>query len=567
MPWTASDAEEHTKKADTEAKQKKWAKVANSALESCIEDGGKQDECEGRAIRIANAAMDEEKERQTYTCECLDCGHVMESEEHCVDIECPECGGEMRRKERPGKGRAMNKILELLDQLGQAIKRELGIEHEEPPERAIGTMRLHEQFYTLLRDENDEWPRVLDIYLDDGGMYGLVASQGRLYRYPLAVEEDDLQITGDRQQVMEIHQPTAEERAVTVHRQADGRARWTTVACTAILNRVGEIDSTALFDNMIRRAEEESGEYPYLTLWHLGEPFKMGQADMLARDGVVYIASGLFDEDNELAEAVARDVEEEPAFWGDSIKYKPIGEPEMVEIAEGVHIPVYRDGEHIEISLLPEKRAASWFTALGVSRQEVERMKAEVEGLLRKVLGDKADDWIGRVDDINRAADEEGMVTRDEEGTAESAAPPAEGESEGDDVERTVELDDEAMEAILRAMTESDGFAEIVRPLFEAVERLGGQVDALTKKLDEVGIASTEGLVQVRERLDDLERDEEEKQREWLADLPQNRTTRVTYRPREVNDPDKGNGQSQRPSYADVAESTLSNMPTYGSRR
>lgn len=526
MPWEASDAKRHTKKADTPEKQKKWAKVANNARAQCMKDDGEAKECDGRAIRIANAAMD-------------------------------------------GKGRAMDGILELIDQLTQAIKRELGLskwDRDESPVRAIGTMRLHEQFFILLQEEGDEWPRVLDIYLDDGGMYGLVASQGKLYRYPLAVADDDLQITGERQQVMEIHQPTA-ERTVTVHRQADGRVRWTAVACTAILNRVGQIDSRELFDNMIRRAEESG--YPYLTLWHLGEPFKMGQADMLARDGVVYIASGLFDEDNELAEAMVRDLEEDPAFWGDSIKFKPVGEPEMVEIAEGVHIPVYRDGTHIELSLLPEKRAASWFTAMGVNRQEVNRMKEEVEALLRKVLGDKADDWIGRVDDINRAADEEGMIAR-EEGDAEPDAPPAEGDAEpakGDEVERTVELDEEAVGAILRAMTESDEFAGVIKPLFEVVERLGDQVEALTKKLDEVGAASTEGLVQARERLDVLERDEEEKQREWLADLPQNRTTRVTYRPREANDPGKGNGGQRQPTYADVAESTLSNMPSYDSRR
>lgn len=44
-------------------------------------------------------------EEKSYICECLDCKHVLESEEHCRDITCPKCGGEMRRKERPGVGR------------------------------------------------------------------------------------------------------------------------------------------------------------------------------------------------------------------------------------------------------------------------------------------------------------------------------------------------------------------------------------------------------------------------------------------------------------------------------
>lgn len=37
-------------------------------------------------------------------CECLSCGYTMETEEHCIDLKCPKCGGEMRRTERPGSG-------------------------------------------------------------------------------------------------------------------------------------------------------------------------------------------------------------------------------------------------------------------------------------------------------------------------------------------------------------------------------------------------------------------------------------------------------------------------------
>lgn len=42
--------------------------------------------------------------KQKYQCECIACGYKLESEEHCRDIKCPECGGEMRRLERPGVG-------------------------------------------------------------------------------------------------------------------------------------------------------------------------------------------------------------------------------------------------------------------------------------------------------------------------------------------------------------------------------------------------------------------------------------------------------------------------------
>jgi len=44
------------------------------------------------------------KRAESFDCECIDCGHGLTSETHCKDLKCPECGGQMRRKERPGPG-------------------------------------------------------------------------------------------------------------------------------------------------------------------------------------------------------------------------------------------------------------------------------------------------------------------------------------------------------------------------------------------------------------------------------------------------------------------------------
>jgi hypothetical protein len=49
MPWTSSDAEGHTHKADTPDLKELWAKVANERLEKTGD--------EGRAIREANAVV------------------------------------------------------------------------------------------------------------------------------------------------------------------------------------------------------------------------------------------------------------------------------------------------------------------------------------------------------------------------------------------------------------------------------------------------------------------------------------------------------------------------------
>ena len=49
MPWKASDARQHTKKADTKRLREMWARIANAAL------SGRSSE--GPAIRTANAAV------------------------------------------------------------------------------------------------------------------------------------------------------------------------------------------------------------------------------------------------------------------------------------------------------------------------------------------------------------------------------------------------------------------------------------------------------------------------------------------------------------------------------
>ena len=50
-----------------------------------------------------------EEIKAKYTCECIKCGHKIETDEHCKDLKCSECGGQMRRAERPGPGQDSGK--------------------------------------------------------------------------------------------------------------------------------------------------------------------------------------------------------------------------------------------------------------------------------------------------------------------------------------------------------------------------------------------------------------------------------------------------------------------------
>ncbi len=53
MPWTSKDATKHTKKANTPAKQKKWAETATSVLKKTGD--------EALAIKTANAIINKSK--------------------------------------------------------------------------------------------------------------------------------------------------------------------------------------------------------------------------------------------------------------------------------------------------------------------------------------------------------------------------------------------------------------------------------------------------------------------------------------------------------------------------
>jgi uncharacterized protein YdaT len=52
MPWSVADVEKH-KKGLSAAQKKKWVQIANGVLKDCQEM--KQDDCEAKAIRIANS--------------------------------------------------------------------------------------------------------------------------------------------------------------------------------------------------------------------------------------------------------------------------------------------------------------------------------------------------------------------------------------------------------------------------------------------------------------------------------------------------------------------------------
>lgn len=453
----------------------------------------------------------------------------------------------------------------------RTLKRLRGILEQEA-ERAIPMSRVQEQIWELLNGQDadpDVWSWPIDVFVDDdGSLFVIVAQGGKLYRVGLNIAGENVSL-GNWIQVTQVFEPVRQTARFLVRRQADGSYRWLMVAATAVLNRVGEIDSTALFDSFIARAER-SGKYPRLDFYHMGgadrELWEFGTADYLARDGVCYIASGTFDMEHPLAQATIRATEREPGKWGASIEFRAHGEPQLIAAEPEVRIPVYLDGENTRISVVLEKDAAGWFTRLGI--QEVERMNKEIMEKLRELFGEDAaalEQFEGQVDGVNRTVTEEGLIHRSQ------AEAEAEGEGEetddGDEAEEgetgDIVLDEDAVRAISQAVVRTDLFTT----MHEAVNTLSEANTILTRAYEaqsEETAALREQIGALKTRLKALERDEADKQQAWLEDLPAKRTTKVSYRPR-LRDAefDEDEGDDEPDDLTDAAERTLEALPAW----
>lgn len=55
--------------------------------------------------KINKIARKGKNKMEKFECQCLNCGYVMSSSQHCNELTCPRCGGQMRRASRPGIGR------------------------------------------------------------------------------------------------------------------------------------------------------------------------------------------------------------------------------------------------------------------------------------------------------------------------------------------------------------------------------------------------------------------------------------------------------------------------------
>jgi len=446
-------------------------------------------------------------------------------------------------------------------------------------ERSFSMSRFYEKISMSLwdiYDEGGDYARLIDVYLnDDGaGLSAIVAQSGKLFQVPLSVSNEEVTL-GSWVQVEEKFTPV-QQNNFRVFRQKDGRHRWVAIAGTSILNRSGEIDSVKLFDSFIQQSQEE-GVYPRLDYYHHGEEnpelWEFGTADYLAREGVCYIASGLFDEDHPLAKATIRACErDEAGTWGNSIEFWAYAEPEKISLDPEITIPVYNDGINTRISVVLEKEAAALFTRLGVLEEGVKRaMNPKTTGELQTLFGEDSEELNKFLEKFEKSVDQTNKRVKDErlihrtaaEAEAEATEDEAETEEETTEDEETPELvlDDAAVEAIAQVVFASPQF-----------KQLGRAVESLIKarEADQAEIAELkEANDQLAKIVGRLAKDDGTRKTEYLQDLPSRKTLKVSYRASEAhNEPEDGYDDAADPfvfgeTYEDIAERTLSKLPSY----
>lgn len=509
-------------------KKKAWVSTFNSVYNKCVSDGGSKSSCETKAFKIAyGVAKKQELEMAVDTRTVL--GKIFDG--------------------------FLDSILGDSDPEDFALRLQQATQRAKPVERSTSMGRVYDQLRKALYDRNDEdgvWSYPIDVYVDDDGksLFSIVAQSGKLFSVPLTVSKDSVAL-GEWTQVKEEFTPV--EQSFRVRRQKDGKYRWVCIAGTSVLNRVGEIDSSELFDSFVKRAEK-TGEYPRLDFYHLGledpEKWEFGTADFLAREGCCYIASGTFDEDHPLAKATIRACENDPGIWGNSIEFYAMAEPEIVLADPEVKIPVYKDGKNTRISVVLEEDAAGLFTRIGVTEGVKRAMDDKTKEKLGKLFGDNTADleaFIGQfeenVDGVNRTVKDDKLIHRAATDQAEEEAA-----TEEDDEENEIVLDDEAVAAISQQVTQSKEFQSLASGIDE-IKKLVGEL-VVERDKDKKEIAKLTQTVQ------QLSKDEDTKKAEFLQDLPKAKRTHITHRPRDIR-----NGEDSEEDMKAVAARTMSAIP------
>lgn len=389
----------------------------------------------------------------------------------------------------------------------------------EDSERAVSSMAVLMQLDWSLF-ESDANLYLHDLYVDsDGALYAIASSEGKLYRSEITVMDGAVQAT-EWIPVEVQHVPVSRGMAIT--RQENGRYRWAGVACTAILNKDHEIDSTVLFGAFVDRFTQQDRASDPVQLDFYHEDIFLGDVDYLAQDGYALIASGLFIE-GEVGETAARSIQANPEEWGQSISYTPLAPPSFIDVGNGIEFPVWEDGKLERIALLPKDRASAWYTTF-TTRSKT--MKPQILDALKRLVGEEQAEMLsGQVDGVNDRVTQEGLIARSADpDPAETPDPEIPDPDPAETVDRETAPE----------TPETPETSEVVAPDVQVIREMRTAQGEIQEGLKALTALLQDFVPDVQERLSALEATEQERRQAWLSDLPDPQT-RTVLRPRDRN--------------------------------
>jgi len=139
---------------------------------------------EGLIKIVKDIDFEKVEEKAEYNCECIDCGHKTKTKKHCKDIKCSECGGTMRRVERPGPGedsKAEDPEKDIKTLIKEGLK-DIKID----PGKVITSMDKDEEkdyllsdIYSMVKENKELKEKIKDIELKAGAVLN-AANKGNL---------------------------------------------------------------------------------------------------------------------------------------------------------------------------------------------------------------------------------------------------------------------------------------------------------------------------------------------------------------------------------------------------
>jgi len=252
------------------------------------------------------------------------------------------------------------------------------------------------------------------LYYDNGTLFAVTVSAGRLWRWPVALDRND-QVSVGEPVIVKVNFSVTNEapagRMSTLRETSDGRWLGASVLCTATVNKMGILDSRGLFDSFIARFKGDGSEY--INLLHLGGGVsKIGVLRHIFRDDKLLVGIYELDKDDPVAVATARTLAADAVgYWGGSIEFRHFGEPTLLEVADGISLPVTTDGQLLGYSIARSADCAAWATCNLVFEQQRGLMTDKDKAVALELLGDEAlvAQLAARLGDKNRTLD--GAIT------------------------------------------------------------------------------------------------------------------------------------------------------------